>query len=227
MINIFKLPKRNICFSQVNEDNVEEYKRMFFHFTRLHRLKLFKNKTIGVALIELEEYANFDEYYNKVNGKNSAAYYSRKAKKRKYVFERIDRNDYIEDIYEINTSAEERQGRKMSEDYFRKVQSYKDVHNHQYFGVLNAERKLVAYCNIGFYGEFISINSLLGHKKFLNDGIMYFMMIELNKLIFDEYQQKGCRYIMYDTLLGAREGLRRFKEKLGYKGYRVKWLWEN
>ena len=87
-------------------------------------------------------------------------------------------------------------------------------------------KTLVAYCDIGFFGEFSLVAVLLGHKKFLNDGIMNFMLIELMKLMFEKYQDKGYNYIMYDTFLGATEGLQRFKRKLGYKPYNVNWKWE-
>jgi len=68
---------------------------------------------------------------------------------------------------------------------------------------------------------------LLGHKKFLNDGIMYLMLVELNKLIFNEYKKSGYKYIRYDTFFGASDGLKMFKQKLGFKPYKVKWLWVN
>ena len=55
---------------------------------------------------------------------------------------------------------------------------------------------------------------------------MYLMMIELNKIMFEEYKLKGYKYIMYDTFFGASEGLKKFKEKLGYKPYKVRWIWE-
>jgi len=109
----------------------------------------------------------------------------------------------------------------------KKYFNYIDECNYRYFGVVNVDGKLVSYCNIGFYGEFALVSTLLGHKKYLNDGVMYLMMIELNKIIFNNYKQKGYRYIMYDTFFGASKGLQKFKNKLGYKAYKVKWKWEN
>jgi hypothetical protein len=96
-----------------------------------------------------------------------------------------------------------------------------------YFGVKNKDGKLLAYCYIGFFGEFILINTLLGHKKYLNDGIMYMMMVELNKIVFEQYKKNEYKYIMYDTFFGATDGLKLFKKKLGYKPYKVKWIWED
>ncbi|MBU1667497.1 hypothetical protein KKC13_03705 [bacterium] len=224
---ILQLPKVGIKFCNSNYDTVEKYEKTYQYFTQLHRLKLFQNKTVGVALVDLNLYENFDVYYKSINGKNSAAYYSRKAIKREYHFIEIDRNNYVDDIYDINTSTQIRQGQMMTENYLSKINSYKNETNHNSYGVVNKDKKLLAYCNIGFYGEFALVVTLLGHKKYLNDGIMYLMMIEVNKIMFEKYRNRGYSYIMYDTFLGASTGLKKFKEKLGYKPYKVKWLWEN
>ena len=222
-----KLPKINIAFKGATKESIGGFKETYKYFTKPHRLKLFKNKSLGVALIDLSRYQTFDEYYASINGKNSAAYYARKAANRGYKFIEIDRNGYVDDIYEINTSARVRQGREMSSGYLKKQISYTDEPHYRYFGVVDNKGKLVAYCNIGFFGEFVLVSKLLGHKKFLNDGIMYLMMVELNKIVFIEYRGQGYRYIMYDTFFGASQGLQKFKKKLGYKPYRVVWKWEN
>ena len=227
LYQIIKLPKVEIAFLGYNDLSVNKFKETYKYFTKPHRLKFFKNKTLGVALIDLNKYKIFEEYYKSINGKNSAAYYARKAIRREYVFKEVNRNHFIDDIYEVNISATTRQGRKMSSAYLQKQLKYNNEENYRYFAVLTSEGKLVSYCNIGFYGEFALIATLLGHKKYLNDGIMYLMMVEFNKLIFNEYKPKGYKYIMYDTFFGASDGLKRFKEKLGYKSYKVKWLWQD
>lgn len=221
--NIYKTPKRQIKFSGYTDKNKENYQEVYRYFTKPHRLILFKNKTLGVALIDLNLYENFDEYYKEINGKNSAAYYARKAIKREYKFQEIDRNHFVDDMYNINISAEIRQGRTMSSNYLNKVNIYIDEDNYRYFGVIDVDGKLVSYCNIGFYGEFALLNKLMGHKKYLNDGIMFLMMIELNRLMFNEYKKRGCVFIMYDTYYGASNGLKAFKDKLSYRPYNVKW----
>jgi hypothetical protein len=52
------------------------------------------------------------------------------------------------------------------------------------------------------------------------------MLMEIIRLIFQEYREKGVRYIMYDTFFGASDGLKRFKKKLGFKPYKVRWVWD-
>jgi len=225
--DIYQLPKATINFKEFDNMTITNYKKTYEYFTKPHRLKIFKNKTIGVALIDLNFYKDFEEYYKSINGKNSSAYYSRKAIKRNYIFQEIDRNEYVDDIYEINISAKVRQGKEMSSSYLDKKEHFCNDLNYRYFGVIDEGGILVSYCNIGFYGEFSLVVTLLGHKKYLNDGIMYLMMLEVNKLMFTEYKSKGYKYIMYDTFFGASDGLKKFKTKLGFKPYKVKWKWIN
>lgn len=108
---IMKLPKVSISFKGWTKNTKKKYIETYKYFNKLHRLKLFKNKSLGVSLIDLNDFANFEEYYKSINGKNSAAYYSRKALKREYKFVEIDRNNFIDDIFDINTSAPMRQGK--------------------------------------------------------------------------------------------------------------------
>lgn len=224
---IYSLPKREIAFRGANREGIENAREAYRYFTKPHRFRLFKNKSLGVALVDLNQFSSFEEYYKSINGKNSAAYYARKATKRGYRFLEIDRNNYIDDIYRINTSAKVRQGKQMSSSYLKKQESYNQDPNYRYFGVVDSQGRLVAYCNIGFFGEFSLISTLLGHKEYLNDGIMYLMLVEFTKIMFQEYKQEGYRYIMYDTFFGASDGLKMFKNKLGFVPYKVVWKWEN
>ncbi len=224
---ILKLEKIIIAFKDWDIETKKDYEKTYSYFTKPHRLKLFKNKTLGVELIPLNGYNSFAEYYNQINGKNSAAYYQRKALRKGYKFVEINLNDYIDDIYQINISTPVRQGKAMSSKYLKKESHYEIKKNFRYFGCLNSDGILLSYCCVGFYGEFANINVLLGHYKFLNDGIMYLMMVELNKIIFNEYKNFGYKFIMYDMFFGASDGLKMFKRKLGYKPYRVKWLWND
>lgn len=232
IIEILKLPKVRISFRNYDENTKYNYLKVYKYFTKRHRLKVIRNKTIGVMLIDINAFSTFDEYYKSINGKNSAAYYQRKALNRGYKFIQIDRNDYIDDIHEINTSSDCRKGRKMSNSYLQKIDKFENLPNYKYFGVINESGKLLSYICLGFYGEFVIYNQLLGHKDFLNDGVMYLMIVELNRLIFNEYKNStdfseggGIRYIMYDTFFGASDGLKMFKTKLGFSPYKVKWIW--
>jgi hypothetical protein len=196
--------------------------REFYNFyTKPHpRFKIIKNKSFGVEVIRLRDFATFEEYLQTINGKNSAAYYARKALSRGYRLEVIDRNQYLDDIYEINTSAEVRQGKAMETQYHNRPEQYEVNPDFLNFGVLDAQGKLNAYCWVLVAGEVAVVIALLGHKQTLNDGTMYLLITRMVEKLFSLPEVK---YFVYDTFFGAREGLQQFKEKNGFKPHRVTW----
>jgi hypothetical protein len=213
---IFAIRKRRISLG-----NTPNGRMLYEWFTQPHdKLPIVSNKTLGVELLDLQMFDDFEHYLKCINGKNSAAYYRRKALSKGYTFTDIDRNQYINDIYEINSSRETRQGRQMHPAYFEKPTQYIDEHNWLYCGVLNSSGKLVAYLNLQIANEVAVVRTLLGHGDFLNDGIMYLLLVEAARRI---YELGGYRYLMYDMYFGSSAGLRLFKDKLGFRPYWVHW----
>lgn len=217
LIQIVRLPVAHLHFClDINPDNVmSTYK----YYTKPHiRYKLFKNKSLGVALVDLGRFGTKEEYLANINGHNQGAHHAKKAKSRGYIFCEIDGNNYINEIYEINTSLENRQGKPMSESYLEKVERYESVKNVKYYGVLNSAGKLMAYCSLGFYGDFAAFSRLIGHRN--NDGAMHLLVTEVICFLIND---GALKYVMYDTFFGAQPGLKTFKTILGFKPYRVKY----
>lgn len=222
---ILKLPRITLSFMPNLYANEEEIRPVFDSFIKPHpKYRIIKNKELGVSLINLQTYSSCNDYLTSINGKNSASYYARKARNRHYQFFQIDRNDYLNDIFDINTSIPERQGKKMTSPYCQKNDRLEEKENYKYFGVINADGKLRSYCYIGYYGDFAIVSQLLGHKNYLNDGIMYLMM---SKIVCELIKEQKIFYLMYDTFYGAGEGLQMFKKKLGFAPYRVKWKYDD
>ena len=217
-IDIAKLPVANLEFRlDMNPDDV---KRMHAHCTKPHpRYKVFQNKALGAALVDLKGFGDRDAYMGNIKGgRNSAEHYAKKAKSRGYVVVEIDRNEFVDDIYEINTSLDSRQGRPMDDIYRQKVTQYPREKNYRYFGVLNSTGKLMAYSNLGTYGNFVAFDQLLGVRN--NDGMMHLMLAEI---ISQMIETRSYSYLMYDTYFGASPGLQLFKKMLGFEPYRVKY----
>src|SRR5437899_460213 len=61
------------------------------------RYPLFERKTVGVELIDVRRFQDFDKYLATVGGKNSTAYYRRRALTKGYSFVRISKNDHVEE----------------------------------------------------------------------------------------------------------------------------------
>ncbi|MFS2215773.1 hypothetical protein ACCD08_14825 [Telluria sp. Tellsp104] len=216
-LDISKLPVARLEFRlDLNPDSV---RRMHAHFTKPHpRYKIFQNKSLGAALVDLKRFADPDEYMANMKGRNSAGSYARKARSRGYSVVEIDRNVFVEDIHEINTSLDQRQGRPMADAYRQKQTHFSPEKNYKYFGVLNSAGKLTAYSDIGFFGNFVAFDRLLGLRN--NDGAMHLMVTEIICRMIESHVYS---YLMYDTFFGASPGLRTFKTMLGFEPYRAKY----
>ncbi len=213
---IVRLPVARLEFRR--DLNPADVDRMHRHFTKRHpRYLVFQNKSLGAALVDLSRFDKRDDYMGTVTGSNSAAEHTRKALKKGYRVVEIDRNDYIDAIYEINNSLEVRQGRPMDPIYREKITHFPKEKNYLYLGVINPSGKLVSYIEFGLYGNFFVIDRLMGLRN--NDGVMHLMVTEtVSRLI----EQRKARYLMYDTCFGASPGLLKFKSMLGFAPYRVK-----
>ena len=133
---IMRLPKVEFSFdkSLLEFDNV---KNAFNYFTKQHpKLIVVKNKQIGVAHINLHEYTSSENYLAAINGKNSAYYYARKCRARRYELHKIERNKFVKEIALIESSKPVRQGRPMTNTYGNAEAIYMDNDNCQYYGVM-------------------------------------------------------------------------------------------
>lgn len=194
---------------------------LYRSFTKRHpKYFIFKRKTIGVGLVCLDYFKEVSAYTQSVNGKNSAAYFSRKAQRAGYFFKKFNPEFSRASILEINLSASARQGRMMDESYTKDRLQYPQDENNAYFGIFQNDI-LVAYLWVVKSGELAVLSRLLGHADHLSQGIMYLM---ITAFIEQELAAKTTtRFVMYDTFFGAGDGLKLFKTRCGFKPCKVKW----
>lgn len=215
--DIVRLPRARLRFhTALNPELVRRTHRMF---TKPHpRYRLVRNKSLGIALIDLRAYDSGEAYLRALRRRDYAGYHSRRARERGYTVVEIDRNDYIDDIHRINTSAGERQGRPMDPAYATRTERYDPSDGLRHYGVLDKNGRLVAYGDVGVYGDFAATDRLLGYKN--SDGVMYLLLADIACRLIDDGR---LNYLMYDTYLGALPGLRDFKKKLGFQPYRIRY----
>ncbi|MFM9007125.1 MAG: GNAT family N-acetyltransferase [Bacteroidota bacterium] len=212
---LVRLPVRTVHL----DGGHEEGKRMYASFTSAHpRMPLLSRKTWGIALIDLNSLQHPDAYYKSVSGKNSAAYFSRKSQKNGYQIQVFDPNLLQDQMLEIHRSVEMRQGKSIDSSYLKPMQ-YPENDFNRYYGVFK-DGKLTGYIWAIRSGELMVINRIMGHKNHLDQGIMYALVLYLVELAFSV---GSVRFVMYDTLLNASEGLKMFKKRTGFSPYRVKW----
>lgn len=223
VLEILKLPKVKITI--YNDDNYKDVYDLYKYFNKPHKkYKIFKNKTLGVMLLNIPKTA--EEYEKMITGKNSVGYFSRRCQKLGYHTEFFNQKDKLDEIYAINTSSTNRQGRKMSDKYleFPSEEEIKD--NVKYLGVFNNDGLLVAYTRVTVTREFCIINKILGHSEYQNDNIMYLLLRDMVLYLIDHYKSilpEKDVYFMYDTFFGASEGLKLYKTRNKFVPYRVKW----
>jgi hypothetical protein len=217
LIQLLRLPVAHLQFQQ--SINPEHIKSTYRYYTKPHpRYKIIRHKTMGAALIDLHSLNTREHYLDSIKGKNAGAYHAKRARSRGYVFAEIDRNRYIDDIYAINTSLDNRQGRPMEASYREKQTRFEALKHFRYYGILNPDGRLVAYANLGLYGNFGGFSHLIGIRN--NDGIMHFMVVEI---ISQLIEQRQVRYVMYDTFFGAQPGMQAFKKIVGFRPYRARY----
>jgi hypothetical protein len=168
----------------------------------------------------------FDAYWG-----SPAAYWMRQKVRRAgrdgFVFAQIARDDYLDDIYAINTSLPERQGRPMADAYRQRPAPQGPLpdfpcprHALRRYGVLR-DGHLYAYAWVYVIGELCLFSTILGHGAHMRSGIMSLLVAET---VRDLMASAGLRYAMYNLHASGTDGLRFFKEQMGFAPYDVTWL---
>jgi hypothetical protein len=149
-----------------------------------------------------------------------------RARRMGYEFAPFAYNDYLDDIYEINISKTERQGRPMDRGYLTRPQPRDHQpaqpcprHGIGHFGVFN-DGKLYAYQRVLQIGEVALSRTILGHGDHLRDGIMFLLLFEVARWHQEHYRTAYCCYHLADS---GSEGLQQFKQTMGYVGHVVRW----
>lgn len=214
---IVKLPRADLRFDARIEPR--DIPATYRYFTQRHpRYRIIANKTVGAALIDLMRHADPAAYLGAIGGRNRGAAHAKRARARGYVCTEIDRNRFVDDIHAINSALDVRQGRPMDDKYLEKVTYFEPQPHFEYYGVLDDGGRLVAYGNIGRYGNFSAFSQLMGLRN--NDGIMHLLVVDIvTRLI----ERRSVHYVMYDTFFGAQPGLRQFKRSVGFEPYRARY----
>lgn len=219
-VDLARLPVAHLHFRTLPAP--EHIRSIYHYFTRPHpRYKLFQNKSLGAALIDLRTFESGQSFIDSLRTRGRAPAERRRALARGHEFRAIDRNQLVDEIHQINISAPVRQGRPMTPTYLDKQSHYQDLPYFRYFGVFDIDKRLIAYCNLGLLGNFAMIDRVLGLRT--TGGAMYLLLTEIVLRLIEENK---LDYLMYDTLFGARPGLRDFKRKLGFQPYRVRYTIE-
>lgn len=150
-----------------------------------------------------------------------------RARRRDYAAGALERADWALDIHRINTSVSFRQGRPMASGY-RHYHEYTPLgdypcarHAVRVTGVWADNGHVVAYLVVIRAGELALVSQILGHADHLKDEIMYLLF---EYALLREIQASPDGVIVYNRHDSGTDGLRWFKERLGFRPMLVEWL---
>lgn len=141
-----------------------------------------------------------------------------------YYFSEIDRSNYSDDIFEINVSLPQRQGRMMSAGYLEHHQQGKlpdypcERHAIRTYGVTDPYGKLVSYMTLYRVNELALVSMILGHGDHLANDVMYLLF---GGMIAEQTHLGGVLY--YNRWDSGQDGLRYYKSKIGFSEGGVRW----
>lgn len=183
-------------------------------------LFLVPRKRIAIALLDKSKYHNdFAVYYETVKGKNSVKYFHQQAHKKGAEFRSIEPELFENEIFEVNTSLEVRQGKEIKQEYLQRGNITRGE-GMDVYGVF-MDDKLVGYIRTLHLGETIFINNILGHGAYLKAGVVYFLLLEVVQRCFE---RDDVRYIIYDSYWGNSRGLALFKKRFHFEPTKVTWI---
>ena len=174
-----------------------------------------RTSTTQLPLAILDLAGGHEQYWERIGpkGRNMV----RKAEKQGYSFALFNWNDHLDDIFEINTSMEQRGGKPMTEWYRSRPSTSSSEINcreqqYRYYGAFKDQ--LYAYLVLVVCGHFGIINMILGHGEHLRAGIMNGLF---NFVVRDLASSGQVRYVNYLTLRGGRQSLESFKHHVGFE----------
>jgi len=198
---------------------------LYRHFTRRHpRYRVIRNKAWGVALLSLPD--TYEAYIAGGARRHMRGHVSR-ATRGGYTFGPLDPLASLDEIMDINRSAETRQGRPMHPDYLdgEAVATYLRGAGEVY-GVRDSDGRLRAYADLRQCGAIACMSRLLGHAEHLAQGVMYLLLAGIIRSLIERRSATGQpTWFMYDTFPGASVGLAQFKRAIGCEPHRVTWRW--
>ena len=176
-----------------------------------------------LALVPTTDYG----YYHNVLITNPRRRIINRAHRLGYDFRPFEWNDFLDDIFEINTSRPERGGQPMSAGYLEKPKAqmkflpgdYCPRHPIVYYGAFMG-KKLRAYCVMHFLNNHAAPATLIGHGDYFRDGIMNGLIDFMVRDISENHPWVETTNFL--TLVSGREGLRDFKRNAGFQSHFVR-----
>lgn len=144
--------------------------------------------------------------------------------RRGYLAHVLKREEHEEEIFEINRSSRIRQGRHMSAGYltrqtFSPLPEFRCARHAIRTTGISLDGELVGYIAVYRCGELALVSQILGHAEHLENEIMY----QLFAAALTRELPGGPGVVVYNRHDSGTDGLRFFKERLGFEEAAVSW----
>lgn len=201
-------------------------------------------------LVDLEEFPSFAEWeaHIKKFSKGARLRQKRKAADAGYYTKQYPHRLHLPDVYDINTSMDQRSGGPIRENLTRSLEEMGGAPDRRFevpelacprhwrrtFGVflsepghkqgeIQVDERLVGYFSVQRCGEFAIYNQIIGHGDHISKGILTLLHHDVVRHLYDSEAGRGSglRYIMYGGVQNGGDGLYQFKHQAGFKPYIV------
>jgi len=197
---------------------------------------------LTAALLSTQDYSH-DEYLQSLRKihKGNAVRDMQKAKAAGFFCAPFRYEVWLNDIEDINTSKETRQGRQMTSSYQRQAhelgqQSVSLTASNipttyecyrQMFGVFKYEanrnqanimvnQRLCGYISLLHCKELAVYSQIIGHGDYLREGIMYLLHSYVSSYVWH-----NAKYIMYGAHTSGTDGLKMWKKRMRFEPYNI------
>lgn len=194
------------------------------------------------AVIERSNILDFGKWLTDVNKTYNRRYLMNRSKSKGYSFKEFNPKLFIPDIWEINNSTELRSGGSMRGSYLKSIEELGGAPDRMYlpispkcklhwsktFGIFapdpgyfqgnqTVNERLLAYISIRRIGDIALYTQVMGHKDYLNDGIMYHLHFEIVRLLSTENNDwNSLIVLMYGGVGNGGKSLWQWKNKVGF-----------
>ena len=173
------------------------------------------------SVIHLEKFGKFEIYEHSIT-RNIRRDIMVGVRKGLYLKE-FNLNDFVEDFLEINKSQDINKN-GINPWYIQSSDNFKggysggghkwedDLHYTKTYGVFENTRKekLLAYCRVCTDNEIACVTLIFGHYEYLKYGLMFFLLINIVKILFSENKIKYFIYYHSDQF-------EKWKKRMGFE----------
>jgi hypothetical protein len=197
--------------------------------------------------IDLLRYKSFNEYRQDL-GKRSSFFLrnAKQAEKLGYVLSEFDASEYEKDIAQITSSMKARSfgpmwinwlaQAKEKDSAFKRIpqnETHCPVHWDRFVGVFAhspntlqddlKDARLVGYARLQRIGNCVAYEDLIGHRDFMNDGIMKLLHCHIVNWLLDsgDPDVQGLEYVVHGSIERGNDGIFFWKKKALFMPYLI------